>query len=101
MIFVNERPSGSLMVNACTIVTARGITQYTLDGVEYFTIEARDIPAGYSEVDITMNDTDCTMIAGHLAFALSSNVPGGQLDTLSPSAHWFVVEKQEVVDKKK
>ncbi|TFK87157.1 hypothetical protein K466DRAFT_599727 [Polyporus arcularius HHB13444] len=80
---------------------ARGITQYTLDGVEYFTIEARDIPAGYSEVDITINHTDCTMIAGHLAFALSSNVPGGQLDTLSPSAHWFVVEKQEVVDKKK
>ena len=66
-----------------------------LDGVEYFTIDGRDIPAGYSEVDVSVDGRSCSMIAGHVAYALSAKVPGGQLDTLSPAPHWFIVEKQK------
>ena len=82
------------------IVAARG-HQYTLDGVGYFTIDATDIPAGYSEVDMTVAGRNCIMIAGHVAYALSAKVPGGLLDMLSPSAHWFLVEKKDMPAKKK
>ena len=82
------------------IVAARG-HQYTLDGVGYFTIDATDIPAGYSEVDMTVAGRNCGMIDGHVAYALAAKVPGGLLDTLSPAAHWFLVEKKDIPAKKK
>ncbi|RPD75601.1 hypothetical protein L226DRAFT_545424 [Lentinus tigrinus ALCF2SS1-7] len=69
-----------------------------VDGVEYFPIATGSIPAGYSEVDVTVDDNgnliECMMVAGHVAIAVTSKEPGGQLDTLSPSAQWFMFEKR-------
>ncbi|KAI0709697.1 hypothetical protein C8T65DRAFT_648924 [Cerioporus squamosus] len=68
-----------------------------VDGVAYYAIPTGSIPAGYSEVDVTVDDNgdllECKMVAGHVAVAVSSKMPGGQLDTLSPSAHWFMFQK--------
>ncbi|RPD59688.1 hypothetical protein L227DRAFT_576102 [Lentinus tigrinus ALCF2SS1-6] len=79
-------------------VRARVRDANTSDGVEYFTIDGQDIPPGYSEVDVTVDDRNCIMIAGHVAYALSAKVPGGQLNTLCPAAHWFLVETREEAD---
>ncbi|TFK85795.1 hypothetical protein K466DRAFT_551519 [Polyporus arcularius HHB13444] len=69
-----------------------------VDGVQYYTIPTGSIPAGYSEVDVIVDDNgdliQCKMVAGHVAIAVSPSKPDGQLDTLSPSAHWFMFEKR-------
>lgn len=69
-----------------------------MDGVEYFAIATGSIPAGYSEVDVIVDDNgnelNCNMVAGHVAMVVSAKEPGGQLDTLSPSAQWFMFEKR-------
>ncbi|KAI0760356.1 hypothetical protein C8Q74DRAFT_1295634 [Fomes fomentarius] len=71
---------------------------YTLDGVEYFTLDVSGIPAGFCEVEVVIDDDGMqyphTMIAGHVAFSFSSKDGArGQLDTVSPSAHWFMYKK--------
>ena len=67
-----------------------------LDGVQYFAIEIKKIPPGYSEVDVTVHDNGtflkCKMVAGHVAFEVSSKEPGGQPNILSPSAQWFMFQ---------
>ncbi|KAI0738923.1 hypothetical protein C8Q80DRAFT_1275134 [Daedaleopsis nitida] len=87
------RRSGSVMT-----VGRYGCDKYTLDGVEYFTLSMEDIPAGYAEVDVSLFDsgveTKCMMIAGHVGFSVSSKVPGGVLDTVSPAPHWFMCPKR-------
>ncbi|KAI0760349.1 hypothetical protein C8Q74DRAFT_1295615 [Fomes fomentarius] len=75
-----------------------GQCDYTLDGVEYFTLDVSGIPAGYCEVEVVINDDGVpyphTMIAGHVAFSFSSKDGArGHLDTVSPSAHWFMYPK--------
>ncbi|KAI0325323.1 hypothetical protein GY45DRAFT_1261031 [Cubamyces sp. BRFM 1775] len=72
--------------------------QYTLDGISYFTIDVRSIPAGYCEVDVTVIDNgrtvDCMMVSGHVAVEASASTVGGQLDTLAPAPQWFLFEKK-------
>ena len=71
--------------------------QYMLDGISYFTIRFTDIPAGYGEVDVTINDDgierSCSMVAGNLAFSVMESTTGGKLDTISPSPQWYMLEK--------
>ncbi len=73
--------------------------EYTLDGVPYFTIAIGSIPAGYCEVDVTLDDNgkvfDCMMVAGHVASAWSSspNAGPGAFDTISPAPQWFMFVK--------
>ena len=56
------------------------------------------IPPGYCEVDVTVNDNgdelDWMMVAEHVAFSGSSAVGSDKIDTVSPSAHWFIFEKK-------
>ncbi|KAI0654378.1 hypothetical protein C8Q70DRAFT_525515 [Cubamyces menziesii] len=74
-----------------------GQTSYTLDGVRYFTISIGDVPPGYGEVDVTIDDNgtriDCTMLAGHVALAAMERAPGDRFYTLSPAPQWFVLRK--------
>ncbi|CDO68660.1 hypothetical protein BN946_scf184790.g9 [Trametes cinnabarina] len=76
----------------------RSRREYMLDGVQYFTIRVQDIPAGYCEVDVTVNDNgvrlDCNMIAGHVASKVLRSEPDGEKNTLTPSAQWFIYEKR-------
>ncbi|KAL1949118.1 hypothetical protein VTO73DRAFT_10924 [Trametes versicolor] len=71
---------------------------YTLDGVPYFTIQVGSIPAGYSEVDVTVVDNGqpfpCKMVAGHVAMAARAKEPGGVLDTIALAPQWFMLEKK-------
>ncbi len=69
-----------------------------MDGVEYFTLDISGIPAGFCEVEVVIDDDGMqyphNMIAGHVAFSFSSKDGArGQLDTVSPSAHWFMYNK--------
>ncbi|KAH9899270.1 hypothetical protein C8Q73DRAFT_787173 [Cubamyces lactineus] len=77
----------------------------TPDGVSYFSILFEDIPDGYGEVDVTIddggNEIPCLMIAGNLAFSVTESTPGGTLDTISPSPQWYMLQKvdtQEAYD---
>ncbi|OJT14294.1 hypothetical protein TRAPUB_9154 [Trametes pubescens] len=73
--------------------------EYTLDGVPYFTIAIGSIPAGYCEVDVTLDDNgkvfDCMMVAGHVASAWSSSPNAGPdaFDTISPAPQRFMFVK--------
>ena len=53
----------------------RGNPTYTLDGIPFFMVPITDVPPGYCEVDVIVNDNgeelDCMMVAGHVAFARS------------------------------
>ncbi|KAI0356038.1 hypothetical protein OH77DRAFT_1520601 [Trametes cingulata] len=76
-----------------------GSAAYTLDGIRYPTIDIRDVPAGYCEVDVIVDDNgivyDCMMVAGHVAVAATASEPGGAPDTLAPAPQWFIFEKKE------
>ena len=61
-------------------------------------VPVTEIPPGYCEVDVTVDDNgielDCMMVAGHVAFSGSFAVGSDKIDTISPSAHWFMFEKK-------
>ncbi|KAI0780155.1 hypothetical protein C8Q74DRAFT_1316519 [Fomes fomentarius] len=72
---------------------------YMLDGVPYFSLHMDDIPAGCSEVDVLIEDTEYTMVAGNVASRMSASDTSalegsGALDTLSPASHWFMYAKK-------
>lgn len=71
---------------------------YTLDGIPFFMVPITDVPPGYCEVDVIVNDNgvelDCMMVAGHVAFSGSSAAGSKAIDTVSPSAQWFMFEKK-------
>ncbi|CDO68663.1 hypothetical protein BN946_scf184790.g12 [Trametes cinnabarina] len=75
----------------------RDTGKYVLDGVPYFTISVEKIPAGYCEVDVTVDDNGirlkCNMTAGHVASKVLSCDPDGEKNTVMPSAQWFIYEK--------
>ena len=68
-----------------------------LDGVSYFTLPFENIPDGYGEVDVMIDDDGkeipCMMVAGNLAFSVTESTPGGKLDTVSPSPQWYMLQK--------
>ena len=65
-----------------------------LDGVEYNYIGSGDVPNGFCEVDVKLDDNgeelDCIMVSGHLA----SRVEGPKKDTLRPLPSWFMFVKE-------
>ncbi|KAM5533647.1 hypothetical protein V8D89_012695 [Ganoderma adspersum] len=86
----SEPSRGSVMVEG------RGSPTYTLDGIPFFMVPLADVPPRYCEVDVIVNDNgdelDCMMVAGHVAFS-GSAVGNKTIDTISPSAQWFMFEK--------
>lgn len=70
-----------------------------LGDVRYPVIEFNNIPNGFCEVDVLVDDNGvefkCMMVAGHVGFTVS----GERSDTLQPSPHWFMFEKEEVEEK--
>jgi len=65
-----------------------------LDGVEYNFVDSVDVPNGFCEVDMKLDDNgeklDCIMVSGHLA----SRVEGLKKDTLRPLPSWFMFVKE-------
>jgi hypothetical protein len=70
-----------------------------LDGLRYPCINTGEIPPGYCEVDVKLNDNghemDCMMVAGHVGNTLSATGPKEIMDTLQPQAEWFMFVKEE------
>ncbi|KAF8964470.1 hypothetical protein BDZ97DRAFT_1815253 [Flammula alnicola] len=69
------------------------IRRLVLDGVEYPLIDTQDVPIGFCEVDVKLDDNgeefDCMMVAGHLA----SRIEGVNKDSLRPLPTWFMFIK--------
>lgn len=73
-----------------------------LDGLRYPCIDTGEIPTGYCEVDVKLDDNghamDCMMVAGHVGNVVSATGPQGIMDTLQPQAEWFMFVKEEMKD---
>ena len=64
-----------------------------IDNVLYPSIDTQNIPMGFCQVDVKVNDdygsTECTMMAGHMA----TLVDGRNRDTVKPLPSWFIFVK--------
>jgi len=64
-----------------------------LDGIRFPRIDSDDIPAGFCDVDVKLDDNgdvfDCAMVSGHVALT----VCGENRDTVRPSPAWFIYIK--------
>jgi len=71
--------------------------QLTLDGTPYPLIETSDVPAGFAEVDVLLDDNgamfDCLMVAGHVGY----QVVGTKGDGIQPMPAWFMFTKSPQV----
>ena len=67
-----------------------------LDGTQYPVIDTGDVPNGFCQVDVALDDNgelfDCLMVAGHLA----GLVTGEEQDTLKPLPSWFIFIKESI-----
>jgi hypothetical protein len=67
-----------------------------LDSVQYPVIMGNDVPVGFCEVDVKMDDNgekfECMMVSGHVA----GLVEGKAKDTLRPLPSWFMFVKEEL-----
>ena len=73
--------------------SGKTVPELVLDKVSYPVIESVDVPAGYCEVDVKLDDNgeifDCMMVSGHLAYS----VEGDKKDTIRPCPSWFMFVK--------
>ena len=71
------------------------VPELVLDKVSYPIIDSDDVPAGFCEVDVTLDDNGvtlpCMMVSGHLAHS----VEGKKKDTIRPIPSWFMFVKGE------
>ena len=71
------------------------VSELVLDKVSYPVIDSDDVPVGYCEVDVKLDDNgevlSCMMVSGHLAYS----VEGKKKDTVRPLASWFMFVKGE------
>ena len=76
------------------VLRGRPVPEFVLDEVSYPVIGSGDIPVGFCEVDVTLDDNGvtlpCMMVSGHLAHS----VEGEKKDTIRPIASWFMFVKE-------
>jgi len=74
------------------------VPELVLDNVSYPVIDSVDIPVGFGEVDVILDDNGvtfpCMMVSGHLAFS----VEGEKKDTIRPIPSWFMFVKGDTPD---
>ncbi|KAF8817143.1 hypothetical protein BYT27DRAFT_7247691 [Phlegmacium glaucopus] len=74
------------------------VPELVLDGVSYPTIESEEIPVGFCEVDVKLDDNGvkfpCVMVSGHLALS----VEGAKKDSIRPLPSWFMFIKEKIHD---
>ena len=73
----------------------RTVPELVLDKVSYPVIDSGDVPVGFCEVDVKLEDNGvtfpCMMVSGHLAHS----VEGEKKDTIRPIPSWFMFVKGE------
>ncbi|KAF9553394.1 hypothetical protein CPC08DRAFT_697765 [Agrocybe pediades] len=78
--------------------TPKGSLTLQLDGVLYGHIDSKDVPTGFCEVDVKLDDNgktfDCMMVSGHVARLTT----GDDLDTVRPMPAWFMFIKEACED---
>ncbi|KDR78613.1 hypothetical protein GALMADRAFT_63677 [Galerina marginata CBS 339.88] len=78
--------------------TPSGSFKLNLDDAAYAIIDSSEVPPGFCEVDVELNDNgqifECMMVSGHLA----NQVDGEKRDTLKPLPTWFMFIKEECED---
>ncbi|KAF9484824.1 hypothetical protein BDN70DRAFT_849120 [Pholiota conissans] len=71
-----------------------------LDGVQYGAVGAYNLPSGFCDVDVLLNDNgkefDCMMVSGHLAL----KTEGEDRDTVRPHPGWLMFIKEDGVSTK-
>ena len=87
---ISEPPSKPIrLMNGGTV------SELVLDNVSYPLIRSGDVPIGFCEVDITLDDNGvklpCMMVSGHLAYSAE----GEKTDTIRPCPSWFMFVKGE------
>lgn len=72
------------------------IQTFELDNIQYPLIGESDVPNGFCQVDVELDDNgeefNCLMVAGHLA----GLVTGEEKDTLQPLPSWFMFVKESI-----
>jgi len=72
------------------------VSELVLDNVSYAIIECDDVPEGFCEVDVKLDDNGemfpCMMVSGHLAYS----VEGEKKDKIRPFPSWFMFVKGEL-----
>ncbi|KAF8199358.1 hypothetical protein K438DRAFT_1823464 [Mycena galopus ATCC 62051] len=77
----------------------------TLGRTEYPVIKESEVPAGYAEVDVVVDDRPCVIVAGLVGMGFSSSrdlsvSQTGKNDTVRPVLAWWIYTKLEDEDKK-
>jgi hypothetical protein len=76
-----------------TLLGGETVPELVLDKVCYPVIESGDVPVGYCEVDVKLDDNGeifpCMMVSGHLAYS----VEGEKKDRIRPLPSWFMFIK--------
>ncbi|KAF9529371.1 hypothetical protein CPB83DRAFT_875519 [Crepidotus variabilis] len=69
-------------------------SKWILDNVSYTHLSLKDVPPGYCEVDVRVNDNgvvfDSVMVSG----LMGSVIDGKERDILKPLPAWFIFEKE-------
>ncbi|KAJ7124235.1 hypothetical protein C8R44DRAFT_852206 [Mycena epipterygia] len=81
-------------------------TSLVFDGTPYHRVDTTEVPPGYAEVEVSLDDNgdifDCFMVAGMVGMHVSSSQDlalslTGQDDTLQPAAGWWICTKKQNV----
>jgi len=69
---------------------------FVYEGLRYPIVDTQDVPPGFCEVDVKLDDNgesfECGIVAGHIGSAASGK---HELDTLQPVADWFMFIKDD------
>ncbi|KAF9552927.1 hypothetical protein CPC08DRAFT_714199 [Agrocybe pediades] len=75
-----------------------GTLKLSLDGVNYGYVHFKDVPSGFGEMNVKLDDDgeilDCMMVSGHLARLTA----GEDRDTIRPLPTWFLFVKEDCED---
>ena len=90
-----QGPSLSKPSRAIWLLGGGTVSELVLDKVSYPVIDSGDVPVGFCEVDVKLDDNGeefpCMMVSGLLAFS----VEGEKKDTVRPCPSWFMFIKGE------
>ena len=79
-----------------TLLWGETVPELVLDKVSYPVIDSDDVPEGFCEVDVKLDDNGeilpCMMVSGHLAYS----VEGEKKDRIRPLPSWFMFVKGEL-----